>query len=163
MNEDENALWRGFESRLERVEDVVQELDVSLRGDRRRKIIGLLADWDRHDEALRRLNAVVLGDAAGSKGMAHDVDLLMDRRSGKERRSDFIWKNWIPTLLALLALGLTILTNWDQIKQRFPTDHPGPLEKKIEQAKHPKGKTLYKVHHVPAEAPSESTKESPPN
>lgn len=161
MNEDDNVIWRGFEARIERLEDIVQDLDASLRGDRRQKIIGLLADWDRHDSELRRLNAVVFTDSTGKHGLAHDIDVLMGRQAGADRRSEFRWKYWIPTLLALLAMAVTILTNLDQIKKNLPKDHPGPLERQIEEAKHPKGRRIVRIRHVQAEAPSDDTKESP--
>ncbi len=162
MNEEENALWRGFEARLERLEDMVREFDELLRGDRRRKVVGLLADQDRMDAELRKLNAVVFTDSTGKHGVAHDVDVLMGRQAGVDRRSEFRWKYWIPTLLAVLAMATTILTNLDKILQNLPKPKLSPLEEKIEKAKHPKGKTLYRVHHVPAEAPLEGTKDAPP-
>lgn len=163
MNDEEHPIWRGFEARIERLEDVVHDLDEMLRGDRHRKIIGLLAEQDRMDADLRKINAVVFTDSTGKHGLAHDVDVLMGRQAGIDRRSEFRWKYWIPTLLAVLALSITILTNWVQIKQNFPKDHPGLLEQEIEKAKHPKGKRLYRVRHIQEKAPSdEDTKESPP-
>ena len=163
MDDEENALWRGFEARLERLEDIIRELDEILRGDRRRKIVGLLADQDRMDLELRKLNAVVFTDSTGKHGLAHDVDVLMGRQAGVDRRSEFRWKYWMPTVLALLALAATILTNLDKIKANLPQYHPAPLEAKIDQARHPKGKTLYRVRRVQAEVPSDDTKESPQN
>ncbi len=164
MNEDENLIWKGIDARLDRLEDLVQELDASLRGDRRRKIVGLLSAWDQLDEDVRRIKGLVIGDVAGSnKGMAHDVDLLMGRRKYDNQAKEFRWKYWIPTLLALLALTVTILTSLDKIKENLPRYHPSPLEAKIDEAKHPKGKTLYRVRRVPAVAPSDDIKESPTN
>lgn len=162
MNDEENALWRGFEARIERLEDIARDFDEVLRGDRRKRIIGLLAEHDRMDKELTKLNAVVFMDSTGKHGLAHDVDVLMDRRTGKDRRSQFLWGFWTAITVAVISSGTAILTNWDKIKANLPKYHPGPLEQKIEQAKRPKGKTLYKVRHVQAEAPSESTKESNP-
>jgi len=164
VNEDENVIWRGIDARLERLEDMVQELDAALRGDRRRKIIGLLPEWDRHDAELRRLNALVLGDVAGSnKGMAHDVDVLMDRRSGKDRRAQLQWGFWTAITVAVISSGTAILTNLEKIKANLPKYHPGPLEAQIEKAKHPKGKKIYRIRVVPEKAPSDNTGESPQN
>lgn len=161
MNEDENIIWRGFEARLERIEDIVNELDSSLRGDRRRKIIGLLPEWDQHTTELRQIRTLMFGDAAGSnKGMAHDVDVLMDRRSGKERRSQLLWGFWTAIAVAVISSITAILTSWDKI-QPLLKDHPAPLEQAIEKAKHPRGKTILRVRRVQAEAPSDDTKESP--
>lgn len=163
MNEEDNSLWRGFEARLERLEDIVRDLDESLRGDRRRRLIGLLAEHSKLEDSVTKLNAVVFMDSTGKHGLAHDVDVLMGRQTGADRRSEFRWKYWIPTLLALLAMTVTVLTNLDKIKKNLPVDHPGPLEKKIEQAKHPRGKKIYHLRvtsHPPEpsqeKAPSES-------
>lgn len=161
MNEDENVIWRGFEARIERLEDVVRDLDDMLRGNSRKRVIGLQPEYDRIDHELRRLNAVIFTDSTGKHGLAHDVDVLMGRQAGVDRRSEFRWKYWAPTLLALLALAVTFLTNLDKIMANLPQYHPAPLEEKIDQAKHPRGKKIvrYRVIHQD-EAPSEATKDS---
>lgn len=161
MNEEENALWRGFDARLERLEDLVRDLDESLRGDRRRKMIGLLAEHARLEAYVTKLNAVIFMDSTGKHGLAHDVDVLMGRQTGAERRSEFRWKYWVPTLLALLAVIVSLLINLDKIKQNLPKDHPGPLEAKIERAKHPKSpKKIYRYRVIPP--PEESAREKAP-
>lgn len=159
QNEEENVIWRGFEARIERLENLVQALNDVIEGNRHRRIIGLASEQDRMDLELRKLNAVVFTDSTGKHGLAHDVDVLMGRQAGADRRSEFRWKYWAPTLLALLALTTTILTNLDKIKANLPLYHPGPLEAKIDQAKHPKGKVIYRIRHQ-AETPSPDTKES---
>lgn len=160
MNEEENALWRGFEARLERLEHKVQELLDIVHGNRYKKIVGLESDVDRMDSDIRKLNAVMFMDSTGKHGVAHDVEVLMGRQAGVDRRSEFRWKYWMPTLLALLALTVTVLTNLEKIRSNFPKYHPGPLELKIDQAKHPKGKKIVRYRTVPV--PSEDTEESPP-
>ncbi len=162
MNEEDNPLWRGLDARLERLEDLVHDLDESLRGDRRRRIVGLLAEHTRIEDLVTKLNAVVFMDSTGKHGLAHDVDVLMGRQTGADRRSEFRWKYWIPTLLAILAMTVTILTNLDKIRQNLPTDHPGPLEKKIEQARHPRGKKIFRTRII-SEEPSEPTKDTNQN
>lgn len=147
---------------MERVEDLVRDLDESLRGDRRRRIIGLLSEFVRLSEDVTKLKAVMFMDSTGKHGVAHDVDVLMGRQAGIDRRSEFRWKYWAPTLLALLALTVTILTNLDKIRANLPKYHPAPLEAAIDRAKHPRGKTILRVRRVQAEAPSDDTKESPP-
>ncbi len=159
MNEEENLYWRGFDARLARIEDLVQGLDESLRGDRRKKIIGLLAEFDRLDERVRQLYAVVIGDAASNHGMRHDVDMLMGRRKYDGQIKEFRWKHVIPTLLAILALTISFLANLDKILKTFRQPSQDPVDQMIEKAKHPKGKTLVRYRHVQAEAPSGDTKE----
>lgn len=162
MNEDENAIWRGFEARFERLEDIVRDMDEILRGDRRSKTIGLLAEQDRHDQELRKLNAVVFLDSTGKRGLAHDVDVLMERRSGQEKRMELRWGFWTAIIVAVISAATAILTNLDQIKKNLPMNHPSTLEQKIERAKHPKSpKKIYIYRHVQAEAPSDNTKELP--
>lgn len=163
MNEEENALWRGFDARLERLEDLVKELDELLRGSRRNKHSGMVADQDRMDLEIRKLNAVVFVDSTGKRGIAHDVDYLMDRRSGAERREGFKWTFWGLILATAISSLTGILTNLDKIKALLPKYHPGPLETQIDKAKRPRGKTLYRVRRVQVEAPSEDTKDSPPS
>lgn len=167
-DEDFNAIWRGFEARIERLEDLQKELEETVKGSRRSKVTGLVSDSDRFDTELRRLNAVVFMDSSGKHGLAHDVDVLMGRQVGSDRRSEFRWKYWMPTILAILAMTLTILVNLDKIKTNFPKLHLSPLEQKIEKAKHPKGRKIVKVRLVPRPTqpqenpPSESIKESLP-
>lgn len=164
MNEDENAIWRGFEARFERLEDIVRDMDEILRGDRRSKTIGLLAEQDRHDQELRKLNAVVFLDSTGKRGLAHDVDVLMERRSGQEKRMELRWGFWTAIIVAVISAATALLTNLDKIKKNLPKDHQSPLEQKIERAKHPKSpKKIYIYRHVQAEAPLDNTKESPPD
>jgi len=156
VNGDDNAIWRGIESRLEHLEDIIRELDEILRGDRKRKIVGLLAEWDRHDHELRKLNAVVFVDSTGKRGLAHDVDYLMDRRSGQERREQFKWGFWTAIAVALISSTTMLLTNWEKVQKILPKQKLSPLEKKIERAKHPTGKKIYKVRIIPATAPSQA-------
>ncbi len=164
MNEESNALWRGFEARLERLEDMVRDLDEVLRGDRHKKIFGLLPEYDRLDLEVRKLNAVVFVDSTGKRGIAHDVDYLMDRRSGQERREGFKWTFWGLILATIISSLAAVLTNLDKIKILLPVLRLSPLEEKIERARHPKGKKVFRVRIAPQEkAPSEDIKEIPPN
>lgn len=160
---DEDVLWRGFEARLERLEDVVKELHDVIDGNRAKRIIGLVASYDKLDELTTRLNSVVFMDSTGKHGLAHDVDVLMGRQTGADRRSEFRWKYWIPTIMAILAMSLTLLANLDKIKANLPKYRPGPLEAQIDQAKHPRAKKkIYRVRHDQENPVSDDIKESPP-
>ncbi len=164
MDDDSSVLWRGLESRLERVEDITSGLDEILRGNRRKKIIGLLEEQDRMDADLRKLMAVVFQDSTGKRGLAHDVDVLMDRRSGEDRRSQLKWGFWTAIIVAAMTSATALLTNWDKILKSLPKHNPSPLEKKIEKARHPKSpKKIYRFRIVPP--PSEdpgTTQDNPP-
>lgn len=161
---DEDILWRGFESRLERLEDTVKELDELLRGSRKNKISGLITDSERMDDTLRKLNAVVFVDSTGKRGIAHDVDYLMDRRSGAERREGFKWTFWGLILATAISSLTALLTNLDKLKVILPAYRLDPLDQMIEKAKHPKSpKKIYRYRSVPAKVQSNESDQSPPS
>ncbi len=163
MNEEDNSQWRGLDARTERLEDLTRELDELLRGSRRTKQTGLVADQERMELEVRKLNAVVFVDSTGKRGIAHDVDYLMDRRSGNDRREGFRWTFWGLILATLISSGTALLTNWDRIKNLLPKDHPGPLEMKIEKARRPRSpKKIFRLRVVPASdnGPTEEPKAS---
>lgn len=160
MNEDDNFIWRGLEARIERLEDVVRDLDEAIRGNRHKKMVGLLPDQDRMDLELRKINAILFQDPTGQKGLLHDVDFLMGRRKYDNDSREIKWKFWGPIIIVLITQGVLILLNLDKIKQNLPLYHPAPLEAAIDQARHPKGKKIYRIRHVQEEAPSDDTKES---
>jgi hypothetical protein len=69
-------------------------------------------------------------------------------------------------VIKILALVGVLLLGWDKLEglyKKIVHQKPSQLEAKIEKAKHPKGKTLYRVRVVPAGPPSDDTKESPEN
>lgn len=160
MNEDENVIWRGFEARIERLEDLIHELDELLRGSRKSKHSGIVADQERMELELRKLNAVVFVDSTGKRGIAHDVDYLMDRKSGAERREGFKWTFWGLILATLISSLSAILPNLDKIKNLWTKTPPFPWETRIVRVKH---KKIYRVRVVPEQTPSDDTKESQPS
>ncbi len=164
MNEDDNPLWKGLDARIERLEHLVQEIHDVVQGNRYRKIIGLATEQDRMDLELRKINAVLFQDPTGQKGLLHDVDVLMGRRKYDNKTTELKWKFATEVVIKILALVGVLLLGWDKMEalyKRILNQKPAPLEAKIEKAKHPKGKPIYKVHIVSDEAPSENTKESP--
>jgi len=161
MNDDE---WhKNVEEHLLRdlIEDCQERLkdhDIILNGERGKT--GLIAEYDRHDEKLTRLYAVIFQDSTGQKGLLHDVDQLMGRKSHRERSSQFRWDFWKSILVAMIMSGMvtTLLNQWPAIKKLIPKDHPGPLEQKIEQAKHPKSRRKiirYRVVPSPPGTPTD--------
>lgn len=165
MNEEDNVLWKGFEARLERIEDIVKDLDEMLRGDRHRKIVGLLYEQDRMDQELRKINAVLFQDPTGQKGLLHDVDVLMGRRKYDNQTREFKWKFATQVVVKILTLAGILILGWDKMEslyRKLVNQKPSPLEAKIEQAKHPKGKKIYRVRVV-APTDTSDTQESPQN
>ncbi len=162
MGDEEGLVWRGIDARLERIEDIVRELDELLRGSRKTKYTGLVADQERMELELRKLNAVVFVDSTGKRGIAHDIDVLMDRRSYSERREGIKWTFWGLILATVISSLTAILTNLDKLKSLMPLLRLSPLELKIERAKHPKSpKKLVRYRTVPRKAPA--SPENPPS
>lgn len=150
MDDEENALWRGFEARLERLEHLVQELLDLVNGNRHRKIVGLSSEQDRMDLELRKINAVLFQDSTGQKGLLHDIDYLMGRKSDREKNRQYRWQFWTAVIVAMITGATALITNWDKIKKNFPKSNPGPLEARIERARHPKSpKKVYRLRVVP--------------
>lgn len=164
MNDEEQALWRGFEARLERLEHLVQELSDVVDGNRHRKIIGLSPEQDRMDLDIRKINAVLFQDPTGQKGLLHDVDVLMGRRKDLSQSRELKWKFATEVVIKILALIGILLMGWDKMEglyQKILHQKPSLLEQKIEKAKHPKSpKKLYRVRVVPAS--SANTTETEP-
>lgn len=166
MDEEDNPLWKGLDARTERLEHLVQELNDIVQGNRYRKIIGMATDQDRMDLELRKINAVLFQDPTGQKGLLHDVDVLMGRRKYDNQSREIIWKSATEVVVKILALVGVLLLSWDKLEvlyHKIRNQKPAPLEAQIEKAKHPKGKTLYKVRHLQEKALSGDTEESPPN
>lgn len=165
MNEHDDPAWREridsvvLYDKLEELKVQVRDLDRTIRGGRD----SLLSEYRRHDAELARINAVLFQDPTGQKGLLHDVDVLMGRRGYDNQRREFRWKYWIPTVLALVALTATTLTNLDKIKANLPKYHPGKLEQAIEKAKRPRAhKKTVIYRNVPASPPSETDESSQP-
>ncbi len=151
---DKQVLW----DLIEDLQDRLRELDSILKGERGRG--GLISEYERHDALLTRIYAVLWQDATGQKGMLHDVDTLMGRRSHRERSSEFKWKFWTAVIVAIISSGGLLLSQWTEIKKVMLP--PPALAKKINQAKRPKGKPIYRVRVI-SPTPSDATKESPPS
>lgn len=165
MNEDENfQRLENINGKLEDVQDRVRELEITLHGKRAKT--GLLAEYERHDQLLARLYAVIWQDPTGQKGILHDIDILMERRTAKVQGVQYKWQFWGLILATIISSAAAVLTNLDKIIRLFPVEHPGILEQKIEKAKHPKGKKIYRYRivpppeAVPEKAPSDDTKEN---
>ena len=165
MNDEENIVWRGLEARIERLEHHVQELMDIVQGNRHNKVVGLAPEQDRMDLELRKINAVLFQDPTGQKGLLHDVDFLMGRRKYDNQSREYRWKFATEIIVKILTLAGLLLLGWDKMEglyRKLISQKMGPLEKKIEQAKHPKSaKKIYRIHVVPASDPTPD--DSPPS
>ena len=166
VNDEENALWRGFEARIERLEHLVEELLDIVNGNRHRKIVGLASEQDRMDLELRKINAVLFQDPTGQKGLLHDVDFLMGRRKYDNQSRELKWKLATEIVIKILALVGILLLGWDKMEglyKKLLNQKQSPLEERIEQAKHPKGKKIFRIRIVPEKPISDPTKDSNQN
>lgn len=121
---------------IEDLQEKVKDHDVILNGERGKT--GIIAEYDRHDEKLTRLYAVVFQDPTGQKGLLHDVDYLMGRKSRREESRQYRWQAWGLIAATIISSVTTLILGWDKIQKILPKYHPGPLEQKIDQARHPK-------------------------
>jgi len=115
---------------IEDLQERVKDLDNVLRGEKGQA--GLIAEYERHDEILTRLYAVVIQDSTGKKGLLHDIDYLMGRKSNREKAKEYRWQFWTAVTVATITATTALMTNWEKIKKNLPKDHPGPLEQQIE-------------------------------
>jgi len=107
---------------------------------------------------LREIRNAINGDAAGYPGMRQDLAELKGERSRKDMRTGYRWNFWtalIPVMVAqsVILIGLLIV-NWGAL-EAFWNKHNklGPLEQRIERAKHPKSpRKIYVPRIVPAKA-----------
>jgi hypothetical protein len=147
--------------KLEDLRAQVKELEKVIRGGRD----SLTSEYRRHDQELTRINAVLFQDPTGQKGLLHDVDVLMGRRRDKDETRGLKWQFWGLILTAVIGALAGILPNLGRIKEALL--RVDPLEKKIEQAKHPHSKhKIYRYRAVPPpqdEEVSPDIKESQPN
>lgn len=139
---------------IEDLQDRVKELDLVLRGERGRG--GLIAEYERHDEKLTRLYAVIFQDPTGQKGVLHDVDILMGRRSDSLESKKLRWQSWTAILVAIIGATALLTINWDKVKALVPKYHPSPLEAQIDRAKRPRGKKIVRYRKIqgPIETPT---------
>src|SRR5882724_3911019 len=145
---------------IEDLQERVKEHDSILKGEKRSA--GLLAEYVRHDELLRRMFAVIWQDPTGQKGLLHDVDALMGRQKDRQTDKQSRWQFWTAVTVALITSAAVLVTNWDAIKKSFPRDHPAELEQKIERARHPKStKKIYRYRIHSATEKAETN--MPPN
>lgn len=147
------------------IQDRLEDLRFRLKELERIVLAGkdsLRSEYRRHDQDLTRINAVLFQDPTGQKGVLHDVDVLMGRRRDKDETRGLKWQFWGLILTAIIGALAGILPNLDRIKEAIRK--VDPLEKKIEQAKHPKSKKkIFRYRVVPEKAALDDTKESPPN
>ena len=146
MNEENNAERERLNDKLNDLQDRIRELEITLHGKRAKT--GLLAEYERHDQLLARLYAVIWQDPTGQKGILHDIDVLMGRAQNRTASAQYKWQFWGLILATMISSGVALVASWDKVQKILPKDHPGILEQKIERARHPRGKKIIRVKVV---------------
>lgn len=146
---------------IEDTQERVKEHDYILKGERGKT--GLIAEYDRHDEKLTRLYAVIFQDPTGQKGLLHDVDYLMGRKAYRDGAKPYKWDFWKSIIVAIIMSGgISYLTShWSQIKALLPKDHPDKVSQMIEKARNPKPRHRHIILRVQPSMDTEET--SPPS
>lgn len=147
MNGDDSL--ERLKEKIEDLQDRIRELEITLHGKRAKT--GLLAEYQRHDELLARMYAVIWQDPTGQKGILHDIDLLMGRKKDKDETKKYKWA-FITAVAA--ALVTSVLANLDKIKSLVQKEK-SPLGQAIERAKHPKGKPIIRYRIRKAKPPDD--------
>lgn len=146
----DERLW---EREIGGIHKTLSEIDALLRGDPERDTDGAIARLHQLENSLNLLKAVILRDAAGGRGLIGRVEAL---ESG-ERGADNRWKFATAVVVAILSLFGLLLTNWERLEAFLNKQRKlDPLERMIQNAKHPKAKRRHIViRNDPPEPESE--------
>lgn len=152
-----NAGQRVWERELAAFRKTIAEVDALLRGDTEKETDGIIARLHAVENSIQLLKAILLKDAAGSKGLVGRVQDLEGKR--EDRRG--LWKNLTSIIVAAIMSGL--LTHfWSDIRAwatHKPTD---PLDQMIDHAKHPRGRPIlrYRTRRARPEEPADPDPET---
>jgi len=109
--------------RIDGISDKLEEIDDLLRGDPVTQAEGILEQLHGMRIELSRLNSTIFMDSTGKRGVAHDVDVLMGRRSQRDQSVQYKWQFWAMVIGAAITAGTTILVKWKEIKEALPIIH----------------------------------------
>lgn len=146
----DERLW---EREIGGIHKTLSEIDALLRGDPERDTDGAIARLHQLENSLNLLKAVILRDAAGGRGLIGRVEAL----EAGERGADNRWKFATAVVVAILSLFGLLLTNWERLEAFLNKQRKlDPLERMIQNAKHPKAKHRHIViRNDPPESESE--------
>jgi hypothetical protein len=152
-----NAGQRVWEHEQKLVRKVQADHDRIMRGDPERDTDGLIARLHNEENKVAMLEAVVLKDKAGGKGLSGRVQALEDR----ERTADTRLKVWIALIGLLSAILVAVVSNLDRIERFMGKESKDPVHQAIERAKRPR-KKKYVIRVVPqTEQPTPPPEETP--
>lgn len=132
-----NTAQKNTDLQLEKMDEVLDALDTTIRGDLVGHDTSLLLRLGDVERSVKEFHSILLEDHAGEKGLCDKVDALI---SGKmdlmERR-----KSRSSVIIAIITSAALVLTNLDRIGEFwikiFGKGNSTELEQKIDRAKHP--------------------------
>ncbi len=139
---------RVTDDQLDDLELKYEAIDKVIRGDLESETDGFAERLHALEDDLRERRSTQV------KGQIADVEI---------RKSKWEFAREITKQVLIAAVALILGFRWDRLEAlilKIIHQKPAPLEQQIEAAKHPKGKTLYRVRHVPPSEPD--TEESLP-
>lgn len=146
-----NAGQRVWERELAVIRKLLADTDRLLRGDPEKDTDGAMARLHAVENELLLLKAVLLKDAAGGRGIVGKVE---DLERG-ERLSDRRLKVWIAVLGLASASVVALMSNLDRLQAFFHQKSKDPVERLIENAKHPRRHHAARARPDPEEEPIE--------
>lgn len=136
---------RVTDQQVDDLEVKYEAIDKILRGDPEIDTDGFAARLHNVENGLQEIRATLL--------KMHMADVEVSKSK---------WEFAGKIIERLLILAGILLLGWDKLEglyQKILHQKQSPLEQRIEQAKHPIGKKIFKVHLVQEKAPLEVTKE----
>ena len=96
---------------LDQIDETLDALDRTIRGDYEKDHDGLVARFKEVEHSVSLLNAIILQDSTGKKGLVATVDALVSgNMEVVERR-----KHNVSIIIAIITSGALIITNLDKI------------------------------------------------
>lgn len=120
------------QDRLEEVEEKLEVLDRSVRGDASKETGGIIERMHELEGKIARLWSVIFMDAAGGHGMYEEWRKIQ----AHERRVEIHWKFYTAVVVAVISTVGLLLTNLDKIKKHFPQETTEKV--KTQKAKKPR-------------------------
>lgn len=142
-----------LDARVDKIEEIVGDLDETIRGNSKDEIGGLVARLREMEFHTTRLNAIIFVDSTGKKGLKHDVEELLEGR--EDRRT--VWKSWKEIAVAIIMSG-TIGYFWPEIKAKIEAPRTDIVGKEIELAVHPRPHHRHIVVHEEADDGNDDTR-----
>jgi hypothetical protein len=151
---------------LAQVEKKLSEIDDILRGDPQNKLDGLIPDINYLKNEVNKFNRIFDKDYLGHGGLQSFITYLYDQEQVRDRQAGYRWgfvnsvtATFGTIIVSIVGLIGYLIINWGAVSMFWNRlNKEGPLEQKIEAAKHPKPKHR---HYVIRERSDASASDDP--